>query len=143
MFLVGIGGLVGTLVAVPLVRRFGRRWAVGADIAGTCLMMLIPALTANAWAIGTATVVGGIGGAIWSIVVTSIRQEVVPNDMLGRTSGVFRLFGYGALSVGAALAGAVAEIAGIPAVFGLFALLNLLLIVPFVRSVTPEAVAME
>jgi MFS family permease len=138
---IGIGGLVGTLIAVPLVRRFGRRWAIGADIAGTFLMMLIPALTPNAWAIGAAAVIGGIGGAMWSIVVTSIRQEVVPDEMLGRTGGVFRLFGYGALSVGAALAGAVAEIAGIPAVFALFALLTLFLIVPFARSVTPLALA--
>jgi MFS family permease len=138
---IGIGGLVGTLVSVPLVRRFGRRWAIGADIAGTFLMMLIPALTANAWAIGASAVIGGVGGAMWSIVVTSIRQEVVPDEMLGRTGGVFRLFGYGALSVGAALAGAVAEIAGIPAAFALFALLSLLLFVPFARSVTPEAVA--
>lgn len=136
---IGIGGFVGTLIAVPLVRRFGRRWAIGADIVGTFVMMLIPALTPNAWAIGAAAVIGGVGGAMWSIVVSSIRQQVVPDDMLGRTGGVFRLFGYGALSVGAALAGVVAQAAGLPAVFGLCALFTLLLFVPFFRSVTPAA----
>jgi MFS family permease len=140
---IGIGGLAGTLLAVPLVKRFGRRWAIGADIIGTFVMLAIPALTANAWAIGAAAVIGGIGGAMWGIVVSSIRQQVVPNDMLGRTSGVFRLFGYGALPIGAALAGFVAETFGIPMVFALCAALTLLLFVPFSRSITTSALTVN
>ena len=138
---IGIGGLVGTLLAVPLVKRFGRRWAIGADILGTFVMLAVPALTPNAWAIGAAAVIGGIGGAMWSIVVSSIRQQIVPDDMMGRSSGVFRLFGYGALPLGSALAGFVAEGLGIPAVFALCAALTLLLFVPFFRSITSAALA--
>lgn len=134
---IGIGGLVGTLIAVPLVKRFGRRWAIGADIVGTFVMLAIPAITANPWAIGAAAVIGGIGGAMWSIVVSSIRQQVVPDDMLGRTSGVFRLFGYGALPLGSVLAGFIAEISGIPLVFMLCAALTLFLLWPFQRDITP------
>jgi len=136
---IGIGGLLGTVVAVPLLNRFGRRWAIGADILGTFVMLAVPALTANAWWVGAAAVIGGIGSTMWGIVVSSIRQQSVPNEMLGRTSGVFRVFGYGALPVGAALAGFVAESAGIPAVFALCAALTLLLLIPFYRDITPEA----
>jgi MFS family permease len=136
---IGIGGVVGTFLAVPWVRRFGRRSAIGMDILGTFLMLAIPALTANAWAIGAAAILGGIGGAMWNIVVSSIRQQTVPDMMLGRTSGVFRLFGYGALSIGAALAGGLAEIAGIPAVFAFCAVLTALLLIPFVRMSVPES----
>jgi MFS family permease len=138
---IGIGGLVGTIIAVPFVNRFGRRWAIGADIAGTFLMLAVPALTANVWAIGAAAVIGGVGGAMWGIVVSSIRQQIVPDEMLGRTSGVFRLFGYGALPLGAALAGFIAEASSIPLVFLLCALLTLLLFVPFFRSITSAALS--
>lgn len=136
---IGLGGLLGTVVAVPLLNRFGRRWAIGADIIGTFIMLAVPALTANAWLVGAAAIVGGVGGTMWGIVVSSIRQQSVPNEMLGRTSGVFRVFGYGALPVGAALAGVVAEIASLPAVFAVCAALNLLLLIPFSRDITPEA----
>lgn len=138
---IGIGGLAGALLTVPLVNRLGRRWAIGADILGTFLMLGIPALTANPLAIGVGAVIGGVGGAMWSIVVSSIRQQVVPDDMLGRTGGVFRLFGYGALPIGAALAGGVAEVAGIPAVFALCAVLTLLLFIPFYWVITPSRLA--
>jgi MFS family permease len=134
---IGIGGVIGTLLTVKLVERFGRRSAIGFDILGTLIMLAVPALTANAWAIGAAAVIGGIGGAIWSIVVSSIRQQIVPDAMLGRTGGAFRLFGYGSLSVGAVLAGVVAEIAGIPAVFALCAALTALLFIPFIRMEIP------
>ncbi|HEX2622343.1 MAG TPA: MFS transporter [Phototrophicaceae bacterium] len=140
---IGIGGLVGTLVAVPLVERFGRKWAIGADIVGTFIMLAIPALTPNAWAIGSAAVIGGVGGAMWSIVVSSIRQQLVPDDMLGRTGGVFRLFGYGALPLGSALAGIVAESVGLPAVFALCAFLTLLLIVQFYNDIVPATITLS
>lgn len=138
---IGIGGVAGTVVAVPFVERFGRRWAIGADIIGTFLMLWIPAMTANAWAIGAAAVLGGIGGAMWSIVVSSIRQQMVPDDMQGKTAGVFRLFGYGSLPVGAALAGFIAEQISIPAAFAICALMTALLLLPFFRVMTPAALS--
>jgi MFS family permease len=135
---IGIGGVVGAIIAVPLVKRFGRRWAIGADIVGTFTMLALPAFTANPWAIGAAAVIGGIGGTMWSIVVSSIRQQAVPDDMMGRVSSVFRLFGYGALPLGSALAGIVAETVSLPAVFALCAALTLLLLIPFFQVITPQ-----
>jgi len=135
---IGLGGVAGTFLSVKWVQRFGRRSAIGVDILGTFVMLAIPAFTANAWAIGAAAIIGGIGGAMWSIVVSSLRQQIVPDTMLGRTSGVFRLFGYGALSVGAAMAGGLAEIAGLPAVFAFCAVLAALLFIPFSRVQIPE-----
>jgi MFS family permease len=128
---IGIGGLLGAVITLPIVNRWGRAWAIVADIFGTVLMLLVPALTVNVWLIGIAAVIGGIGSSMWGIVVSSIRQETVPDEMQGRSSGVFRLFGYGALPLGAAFAGFVAEWANIPTVFAICALLNVLLFIPF------------
>jgi MFS family permease len=135
---IGIGGLVGSIITVPLTRWLSRKSLLGMDILGTALMLAVPALTANPWAIGAMGVLGGLGGAMWSIVAASIRQQIIPSDMQGRSGGIFRLFGFGALAVGAAIAGAVAEVAGIPAVFALFAVLNALLIIPFAGMQVPK-----
>ena len=136
---IGIGGLVGALLTVPLVNRIGRRWAIGADILGTFLMLTIPALSSNAWWIGGAAIIGGFGGSMWSIVVSSIRQQIIPDAMLGRTGGVFRLFGYGALPLGSALAGLIGEAFSIPAVFAFCGGATALLFIPFFRNITPTA----
>jgi MFS family permease len=136
---IGMGGVLGAVIAEPFTRRVGRHWAVAADITGTLLMMAIPIFTVNAWWIGAGAVIGGIGGSMWGVVVSSMRQQATPEALQGRVSGVFRLFGYGALSVGAALAGIIAEYSSIPMVFVVMAAMNGLLVIPFLRDIYPGA----
>ena len=97
-------------------------------------------LTTNVWLIGAVIILGGLGGTMWGVVVVSIRQQVVPDELQGRVGGAFRLFGYGAMAIGAALAGAIAQVAGLKAVFATVALLNLLLLIPFFTTVTDRAI---
>lgn len=137
---IGIGGLLGTALVLPMTQRFGRTWVIAGDILGTFCMLVVPALTTNVWAIGIAAALGGMGGAMWSVVVTAIRQQVVPDEMQGKVSGVFRLFGYGALPVGSALAGMVAELSEIPMAFMLCAILTLWLLLPFQRTFSKGSV---
>jgi MFS family permease len=137
----GAGGVAGSLITGPALRLLGRRWAIGADILGTVAMMATPALTANRWAIGAAAFVGGVGAMMWTVLVTSIRQQAVPDRLLGRVSSAFRLFSLGAAPVGSALAGVIAQVADIRAVFAAAAVLSALLLVPFFTVITNQAVA--
>ena len=136
----GVGGVLGTLVAVRLQRAIGSRWAIGADVLGTATMLGMPALTTNLWLIGGAIIIGGAGSTMWSVAATSIRQQAVPDVLLGRVSSAFRLLGFGGLTLGAAGAGIVAELAGLRAVFATAAGLSLLLLFPFFFIVTNDAI---
>ena len=137
----GIGGLIGTLIAVPIQQLIGSRWAICADILGTVTMLGIPALTANLWVIGGSIIIGGAGATMWGVVVTSIRQQAVPDALLGRVGSAFRLFGYSGSTLGALVAGVIAELAGLRPVFATTAALSLLLLIPFFTIVTNEALA--
>jgi MFS family permease len=137
----GAGGVVGTLITTPAIRLLGRRWAIGADILGTVAMMAAPALTANRWAVGAAAFLGGVGSTMWGVLVTSIRQQAVPDRLLGRVSSAFRLFSFGAGPVGSVFAGAVAQLAGVRSVFAIAAVLSASLLVPFFAVVTNQALA--
>jgi hypothetical protein len=80
-----------------------------------------PAVATNVWLIGVVVilgVLGGLGGTMWGVMVVSIRQQVVPDELQGRVGGAIRLFGYGAM-----------------------ALLNLLLLIPFFTTVKDQAIA--
>jgi MFS family permease len=138
---IGAGGVVGTLITAPALRLLGRRWAIGADILGTVAMMATPAFTANRWAVGAAAFVGGVGATMWTVLVTSLRQQAVPDRLLGRVSSTFRLCSLGAAPVGSALAGVIAQVADVRAVFAAAAVLSALLLVPFFTVITNRAVA--
>lgn len=137
----GIGGVAGSLLAGPAIRLLGRRWAIGVDVLGTVTMLAAPAVTANPWAVGAAAVIGGVGSTMWGVVVTSIRQQAVPDALLGRVSAAFRLFGFGGPTLGAALAGLLGEVVGLRAVFAAGALLNVCLLIPFFGVVSDRALA--
>ena len=137
----GVGGLVGTLIVGRVNRLLGRRWAMFTNIFAAASMVAVPAVTPNAWAAGGAAFVGGMGSTLWVVNSRTISQALVAPDMMGRYSSASRLFGWGALPIGAAAAGALGQTLGQRFAFAVFAAAAMVLIVPFVRTFTPEVLA--
>lgn len=133
---IGIGGLAGAALVTVINRLLGVRWALFADLVGTFLMMAVPVVLPDAWAVGAAAFAGGMGGTLWTVNARTISQRLVPDRLLGRYSAAARLLGYGAMPLATLLAGLIAEFAGIRAAFALFAVATAVLVVPFLRTVT-------
>jgi MFS family permease len=72
--------------------------------------------------------------------LVALRQRIVPDRLLGRVGGALRMVSYGALTLGAALAGFVAQITDVRVVFASGAVAAALLIKPVLRAITPEAI---
>ncbi|MFV2104776.1 MFS transporter [Micromonospora sp. LOL_024] len=137
----GAGGLLGALTVAPINRWLGRRWAMFADILGTAAMVAAPVVSTNMRVVAVAAFLGGMGGTLWTVNSRTISQQLVTEDMLGRYNAAARLFSWGALPVGAGVVGLLAELFGIRAAFAVFAVATLVLVVPFLRTVTPAALA--
>lgn len=83
--LIGIGGILGSLIAVPLEKRLQR---------GLLIPLLLFAgaigLTFALWS--TYWFAPGIAfGIAWNIIVATVRQETVPSNMQGRVLGFSRV----------------------------------------------------
>ncbi|MFC7216896.1 MFS transporter [Streptomyces polyrhachis] len=135
----GVGGLAGTLVVTRVNRLLGVRWAMFADLVGTTAMVALPALTTSVWAVAAGAFLGGMGGTLWTVNIRTIAQRTIPDEMLGRYNAAARLFSFGAMPLGVALGGALAELAGIRLAFGLFAVATAATAAPFLRNVTRSA----
>ncbi len=135
------GGILGASLVEPLRRRIGARRLLGLDVVGTILLVGTPAVTTNPYAIGAAMLVGGAGSAVWRVIVAAVRQAVAPADLLGRVYSANRMISWGVLPIGAALGGIVAELAGVRAVFQVGGMASLGLLVAFVTTVRPPALA--
>ncbi|MFF7849412.1 MFS transporter [Streptomyces sp. NPDC007910] len=135
----GVGGLVGAMAVTRVNRLLGARWAMFADLVGTALMVALPALTTDIRAVAAGAFLGGMGGTLWTVNARTLTQRVVPDEMLGRYNAAARLFSFGAMPLGAALVGLLAEWGGTRLAFGVFALAVAVTPVPFLRNVTPSA----
>ncbi|MUN37331.1 MFS transporter [Actinomadura litoris] len=136
-----VGGVAGSFLTVLVRRGLGLRWVLGGDVVTSVVLLGAPALTADPWIIGCATFVGGLGSGMWNVTVRTLRQRLTPDELLGRVGGASRTLGWGAVPLGAALAGLVAETTGPRLVFALAAAGTALMIVPVFRVLTPSALA--
>ena len=114
---VAVGGLVGIVSYGWLERRFAL-----ADIMRVGLLIetgthLILALTTSP-EIALATMVAfGAHAFVWGTTSTVVRQRAVPNELLGRVGGVYRMAIMGGLVIGTPLGGLLASLFGITAPF--------------------------
>lgn len=110
---IGLGGITGTVVAGRLVRRFGRsRLIQGGAIAGGAAA-IAAGLLDSPFAFAALMFVLTAAAAAVSIVVSALRQSIVPNELLGRVHATFRVFSYGAIPLGAILGGWLADAFGL------------------------------
>jgi predicted MFS family arabinose efflux permease len=62
-------------------------------------------------------VIFGAHTMVWGVIVVTLRQRVVPDDLLGRVTSVYSLLDLGGAAVGSLLGGMFANALGITAPF--------------------------
>jgi predicted MFS family arabinose efflux permease len=82
-----------------------------------------------------------IAGVLWNVITVSLRQRIIPDELLGRVNSGYRLLGWGTIPLGAALGGFVGEVLGLRAVFWLAGIGILLLLVPLLAVISDDAIA--
>ncbi len=115
----GVGAFLGALVAGRITRRFG----VGPTLIGSLIaaplvsgLLLLPI---TAWSVSTVSglifvmqLTGDVFWAVFFINIVSLRQALIPADVLGRVSASLDFVGEGATPIGALVAGVVATAIG-------------------------------
>ncbi|MGH2512312.1 MAG: MFS transporter [Candidatus Limnocylindrales bacterium] len=114
---VALGGLIGTAIYGRLERRFSL-----ADIMRVGLLIetathLVLALTTSAAIALAMLVVFGTHAFVWGTTSTVVRQRAVPDVLLGRVTGAYRVAMVGGMVIGTPLGGILAKQFGITAPF--------------------------
>ena len=112
-----IGGIIGVLSYGRLERRFSLADIMRAGLIIETLTHLSLALnTVPAIALAT-FVVFGAHEFVWGTTSTVVRQRAVPDELLGRVGGVYRVAIMGGLVIGTPIGGLLARTFGITAPF--------------------------
>jgi MFS family permease len=106
----GAGAILGSMAAVPLRKRISAgRLILGCTIlAGLGMLLLIPARS-----LPTITLAWGLVYALGSINVVawfSMRQRIVPRELLGRVVAITRLLAFASIPVASLAAGVLEEL---------------------------------
>jgi MFS family permease len=134
-----LGSVVGSFTAARLEGRFGRIPVLFFSVLVSAVGFAVPAFTANAFVIGAAWALSGLMAVVWNVITVSLRQRIIPDQLLGRVNSAYRLMAWGSQPVGALLGGLIGEFVGLTAVFLLAAIVTLVLLLGRV-ILTEEAI---
>jgi predicted MFS family arabinose efflux permease len=114
----GVGAIAGTVLAAPLIRRFGvGRTLIGAQVFAATVQLGLPLIgggpiLATVFLL-TVQVVGDIGWQVLSISEVSLRQAIIPERLLGRANASMHVLAQGLGPLGALAAGVLGEVIGV------------------------------
>ena len=49
-------------------------------------------------------------GVLWNVITVSLRQAIIPDQLLGRVNSVYRFFAWGMMPIGAILGGVIVAV---------------------------------
>lgn len=110
-----VGALIGALVTGRLTERLRFGWLLAGSMVVGCTFPLLLGLASGPTLVVMAVLfVGmaghGVGIAVSSVLVVTLRQAATDPALLGRMNAVYRMFVTGTMSVGAALGGLAAQL---------------------------------
>jgi MFS family permease len=113
----GLGSLLGGLLNTRMTRRLGPIPTLIVGYAAIGVLFIGMGLAPNGAALTAMMAANGIAVTITSVVPVSLRQQLVPDRLLGRVNSVYRMLGWGLMPLGSLLGGFVALRYGLRAPF--------------------------
>lgn len=107
--MLAVGGIVGGWLAPKVHARVPAAWTYAACLGVQGVAWLVAAFTEDRWVTGSALVVIGLASTVVSVVGGTARQELTPDDLIGRITAGTRVLGIGAAALGSLVGGAVAS----------------------------------
>ncbi|GAA2397654.1 MFS transporter [Nonomuraea africana] len=117
MAVLAVGAIAGSLLANRLTVVFGEGRTLVTLWTVNSLMLLLPVVSPTLPAVYVTGALLGATSAAGNVLVVSLRQRIIPEELLGRVNSAYRLIGMGGQPLGAALGGVVGGLAGLPVVF--------------------------
>lgn len=111
-----LGGLIGSLMANRLARRFGQGPTIWGSMLVTAPLGFMPAFLNRDWTLGlyVVTELGFFAGVVvYNITQVSLRQALCPPELLGRMNATMRFLIWGSIPLGGLLGGVLGSILGV------------------------------
>lgn len=114
---IAVGGFTGSLAAEHLVGWLGAGTTMRMGLLIEASSTGVIALSREPLVIGVMLALFGFHAIVWNVITISLRQQIIPERLLGRVNSAYRLLGLGGMSVGALTGGILARNLGLTAPF--------------------------
>ena len=143
-----IGGILGGLLGPKVSEKIGTGRTLSLVLFTEALCTFFIGLTTNWQIVWVLTALATFTGVLWNVVTVSLRQSLIPTNLLGRVNSVYRFFAWGSIPIGALIGGVLVSALEGPlgremafrSVYFIAGGLALLLFLYAIRVLTTEAI---
>ncbi|MFM9150763.1 MAG: MFS transporter, partial [Candidatus Planktophila sp.] len=143
-----IGGILGGLLGPKVSEKIGSGRSLALALFVGPLGTSLIGLTSDWYIVWILVVIATFTAVLWNIVTVSLRQSLIPSQLLGRVNSVYRFFAWGTIPVGtligggivAALEGPIGREMAFRSVYFVGAAAGFLLFIYAIRVLTTEAI---
>ncbi|WP_143168581.1 MFS transporter [Amycolatopsis australiensis] len=137
------GGLLGSLAGGRVREHLRPAPGLGLSIGLIAAGLLLAGFAWSIPVVAVAYAAGAFGIMLWNVQAVVIRQRLIPRELMGLATSSYRLIGWGAGPIGAALGGLLGSVLGVraPLIIGGAVLALSLLLVPRLAVLEPSGPA--
>ena len=99
------GGALGGILSGRIIKRFGRAFILKVVILGAPVFLVGMAFSSVWELVWLIAAIEMFFAILWNVVTVSMRQEIIPDQILGRVNSVYRFFALGSQPIGAVIGG--------------------------------------
>jgi MFS family permease len=104
-----VGAILGGMTNPVLTRKLGMMPSLIVSLLASAVVFAGLGLAPDAVVAGACFALNGYFVTMWNVVTVSLRQRIVPGELLGRVNSVYRMIGWGLMPLGAVTSGFVAR----------------------------------
>ena len=104
------GGAIGGIFAGRIIKRFGRAFILKVVILGSPIFLVGMAFSPVWELVWVIAAIEMFFAILWNVVTVSMRQEIIPDQILGRVNSVYRFFALGSQPIGAVIGGVLVTV---------------------------------
>jgi MFS family permease len=143
-----VGGIAGGLLGPKVSEKIGSGRSLALALFVIPLSTLLIGFTSQWYMVWVLVVIETFTAVLWNVVTVSLRQSLIPTNLLGRVNSVYRFFAWGTIPIGTLFGGGLVALLEGPfgremafrSVYFVGAALGFLLFIYAIRVLTTEAI---
>jgi len=105
-----VGGIIGGLLGPKVSQKIGRGRSLALALFTMPLMAFLIGLSSLWYLVWIFVAIETFTSVLWNVVTVSLRQSLIPSNLLGRVNSVYRFFAWGTIPIGTLLGGALVSV---------------------------------
>ena len=105
-----VGGTLGGILGPKISQRLGSGPSLYLTLLSGPFVSLIIGLSSSWQLFWLLTAISTVFAVLWNVITVSLRQSIIPTELLGRVNSVYRFFAWGSIPLGTLIGGALVDL---------------------------------